>query len=137
MSINKKLAIIVLVFSFAIGLLGVRIFPFSDYPMFAYVRTHLEAYTIMIKNKDGTEVLMRAHHFYPFYRLHIHQMVMFTLDKPNPDFSWLKLFERRAKRQVPDAVALTITRVAFKRDKNRMLDMSSPSIILRVHEMPL
>ena len=127
---NFRLLSVVIIFVVAIsvGVAGIRLFPFSDYPMFSYTRNTLNVSSIKIHFRDGQELLAPNYIFYPLTRLHVAEMIWASQKKQNPDYSWVTGFKDRILRHYPSADKVIVFSGRFDEATSKPLVLNPGSI---------
>jgi len=102
-----------LLISLWLAFVGGRLFPFSDYPMFAYLRTDLSTYALACEVSEQKPILLDSSVVGPMVRLHLAQFLRISLQSDQLDSKWSRrVWERIRKQQIP-CDRLNIIRAEF------------------------
>lgn len=97
-----SIAIIVLCTGLIVGLMRIRLFPFSDYPLFSYNRNKATTYAIALYYPDGSKEFLSNRMLAPLTRLSLNEAVHATEKNYLPNYNWVTFFlERSAKYKKP------------------------------------
>jgi hypothetical protein len=72
-----------------------RIYPFSDFYMFSFLRLEPTFCTLAFKDKEGNIEFIKVRDVYPMSRLGLHQMCYSNMKSKN--FEWISIFVNRIK----------------------------------------
>lgn len=112
----KAIPILILLISGGMVVSGRKFFPFSNYPMFMHTQKSPNIYTLVVNYEDGSREFVPRHIFYPFGKLHIHQMIRSTLwseNKSEDRFSWVEFFIKRLMKDQKNIESVTVEHVEF------------------------
>lgn len=82
----------VVLLSLLLGLTNLRVFPFSNYPMFAVTYIKPQIYTVEFVDENGLSQSIDNHFLYPMSRLYLNESIKVALIKgqsPLHEISWI------------------------------------------------
>lgn len=133
MSLRKRCAAFVLLLSILLGLSPWRIYPFSNYTMFAYNRRNTMTYGLVLRKKDGTKMLLPRDYISPLTRLNLWQLGAATKEHPERS-EWVQFLGRRAATQMPniDSISLQEISILSNEDGTWSADLTSGQKIVEI-----
>lgn len=107
------ISIFVSITAIVVGFSGIRFYPFSDYPMFAYQVKDLSTYTLTIKQKDKPDIAITNRTLFPLTRLNLMQTIWMTKKGVLPNFDWAESFSKKIKKKYPLAEQMSLQKIEF------------------------
>ncbi len=123
MYIRKAVTASTLIFSLIAGLVGFRLFPFSNYSMFSWLKSDASTFALYAKDQKSNETLLGPSNVYPFSLLHIAHMAYSQADKPTPNYEWMRALGERYKLLHPNTRTIVLKKVTFLKNPDSQLEI--------------
>ncbi len=121
MYLRKAVTVSTLIFSLIAGVVGFRLFPFSNYSMFSWLKSDTSTFALYAKDQKGHETLLGPSNVYPFSLLHIAHMAYSQENKINPNYEWLRALGERYKSFHPNTRTIVLKNVTFLKNRDSHL----------------
>jgi hypothetical protein len=116
-TLTRVLSITLLVLSVGAIFSPLKIFPFSNYPMFMFSKTHSEMLVILYRLENEKKIFVPSIDLLPFTRLQVGQMIYSSLKKspdPGKRFEWIRrLLARTHTRKGLEIKSILVARAEF------------------------
>jgi hypothetical protein len=113
MSLRDRIALALLVTALLLGLSPVRILPFSDFPLYAYVLPEPTILTLMIVASSGDRRILSQRMIRPMTRIHLNQMLKMLRNDGvdlGPALAWIL---NRVRALDPRAQSVEVVRLTL------------------------